>query len=305
MSFTVSNGMRQGGMLSPILFTVYLDDLLNELKRLNVGCHWRHHFVGALYYADDIALLAPSADALRQMLKVCENFASLHGLSFNPAKTQLIRFARSPLPFNICILFYDKPLSLVNSATHLGHTLTSDLSDDLDIQEKTKNMIKKANYMLHTFSCCDKSTRTQLLQSYCLSLSECALWALSCKIKLKSLDAAFNNVLPKIWSLPQRCYTSLVQLTASMESLVNVVAHQSSGLVRKACSSASTLLQEVFIEASRLVYTSFGYNLRYGHRHIKAYTEADCLFANFLRDVVLFPMTNWEVLSDVIEASCS
>ena len=52
------------------------------------------------------------------------------------------------------------------------------------------------------------------------------------------------------------------------------------------CSSASTLLQEVFIEASRLVYNSFGYNFRYDHRHIKTYTEADCLFANFLRDVV-------------------
>ena len=86
---------------------------------------------------------------------------------------------------------------------------------------------------------------------------------------------------------------------------INVVARRSSGLVRKACSSASTLLQEVFIEASRLVYTSFGYNFRYDHRHIKVYTEADCLFANFLRDVVLFPMTNWEVLNDVIEASCS
>ena len=187
----------------------------------------------------------------------------------------------------------------------LTHTLTSDLSDDMDIQDKTKDMIKKANYMLHTFSCCDKSTRTQLLQSYCLSLSGCALWALSSKVKLKSLDAAFNNVLRKIWSLPQRCHTSLVQLTASMESLINVVARRSSGLVRKACSSASTLLQEVFIEAPRLVYTNFGYNFRYGHRHIKAYTEADCLFANFLRDVVLFPMTNREVLNDVIEASCN
>ena len=184
------------------------------------------------------------------MLKVCENFASLHGLSFNPAKTQLIRFAHS-LPFNICISFYDKPLSLVHSATHLGHTLTSDLSDDLDIQEKTKDMIKKANYMLYTFSCCDKSTRTHLLQSYCLSLSGRALLALSCKIKLKSLDAAFNNVLRKILRLPQRCHTSLVQLTASMESLINVVACRSSGLVRKACSSASTLLQEVFIKLSR------------------------------------------------------
>ena len=60
--FSVSNGVRQGGMLSPIpiLLTVYIDDLLFELEKSGVGCYWNHHFVGAVCYADDIALLAPS-----------------------------------------------------------------------------------------------------------------------------------------------------------------------------------------------------------------------------------------------------
>ena len=80
--FGVSNGMRQGGVLSPILFTVYLDDLLSSLKTLGVGCHWDDHFVGALCYADDIALLAPSPSALRAMLYHCEQFAAARGLLF-------------------------------------------------------------------------------------------------------------------------------------------------------------------------------------------------------------------------------
>ena len=50
--FGVSNGVRQGGVLSLILFTVYIDDLLLDLHQLGVGCFWNQHFVGALCYAD-------------------------------------------------------------------------------------------------------------------------------------------------------------------------------------------------------------------------------------------------------------
>ena len=73
--FGVSNGVRQGGVLSPILFTVYLDELLQRLTALGIGCHVGHHYVGSTCYADDIALLAPSSSALRVLLRECEIFA--------------------------------------------------------------------------------------------------------------------------------------------------------------------------------------------------------------------------------------
>ena len=75
----MSNGVRQGGVLSPILFTVYIDDLLQEK---GVGCYWNQHFAGAVCYADDIALLAPSPSALRLMLSTCTSFAAAHCLVF-------------------------------------------------------------------------------------------------------------------------------------------------------------------------------------------------------------------------------
>ena len=83
--------MRQGGVLSPILFTVYVDDLLTELENKGVGCYWNNHFVGALCYADDIALLAPSSAALRLMLDTYSSFASSRSLLFNASKTQLAK----------------------------------------------------------------------------------------------------------------------------------------------------------------------------------------------------------------------
>ena len=88
--FGVSNGVRQGEVLSPILFTVYLDELLHQLTSLDIGCHVGHHFVGVLCYADDITLLALLPAALRILLQECELFAIDHNLLFNAAKTQLI-----------------------------------------------------------------------------------------------------------------------------------------------------------------------------------------------------------------------
>ena len=42
--FKVSNGVRQGSVLSPILFSVYLDSLLVDLSKSGVGCYWGSFF---------------------------------------------------------------------------------------------------------------------------------------------------------------------------------------------------------------------------------------------------------------------
>ena len=59
-SFLVKNGVRQGAILSPSLFCVYLDELLHRLRDNGVGCFVGGVFLGACGYADDVTLLAPS-----------------------------------------------------------------------------------------------------------------------------------------------------------------------------------------------------------------------------------------------------
>ena len=58
--FTVSNGVKQGGILSPCLFSVYIDGMLNALQEENIGCFMGGVYAGALAYADDLMLLSPS-----------------------------------------------------------------------------------------------------------------------------------------------------------------------------------------------------------------------------------------------------
>ena len=151
------------GVLSPVLFTVYLDELLQRLSTVDIGCYVGHRslYIGSLCYADDIALLAPSPSALRILLRECELFATDHNLIFNAAKTQLICFRSSPKVK--CIgkfSFSGHLLEFSDTVTHLGHVLYCSLDDSDDIKRATLEMCKKANIILSTFSSCDPHVKT-------------------------------------------------------------------------------------------------------------------------------------------------
>ena len=94
--------------------------------------------------------MGPSPCALRLMLNRCYQFVQSHSLVFNAGKTQLICFG-SAAQFTPNIQFLGHSSKFCSSVRHLGHMLSHDLSDAPDIIDKTKDLAKKANYMLHTF----------------------------------------------------------------------------------------------------------------------------------------------------------
>ena len=57
--FRIEAGVRQGGILSPVFYCLYVDDLVEILSALGIGCHLRGIFLSILLYADDMALTAP------------------------------------------------------------------------------------------------------------------------------------------------------------------------------------------------------------------------------------------------------
>ena len=91
-TFSASDGVKQGGVLSLLLFTVYLDQLILALKESGIGCHLNGMFVGAFIYADDVTLLVPTSMALKAMLSTCTDFAASHHLLFNASKTKCMYF---------------------------------------------------------------------------------------------------------------------------------------------------------------------------------------------------------------------
>ena len=90
--FDVDVGVRQGCVISPTLFDVFVDQLAREVKALKLGVEAGSERLALLLYADDIVVLANSAEELQRMMKAVEEFCKRWRLQVNLSKTKVVEF---------------------------------------------------------------------------------------------------------------------------------------------------------------------------------------------------------------------
>ena len=88
--FVTNNGVKKGGGLSPVLFTMYIDKLLNRLRQSKLGCYVGDNFMGVFAHADDVALLAQTIMALNKLINAGLYFAREYHVLFDPLKSNLV-----------------------------------------------------------------------------------------------------------------------------------------------------------------------------------------------------------------------
>jgi hypothetical protein len=88
-SFHIESGVLQGSVLSPCLYSLFIDDLaktLSSFPKVEVGST----SINCTFYADDIALIAETAEGLQELLNACANHARMNRYRFNVAKCEVI-----------------------------------------------------------------------------------------------------------------------------------------------------------------------------------------------------------------------
>ena len=182
--FNLTNGVRQGAVLSAILYCFYVNNLAQILRRNGSGCWLNSHYFGIIGYSDDSFLIAPSIDSLQEMLGICEKYAFEHNLKFstdaNPTKckTKCLAFLKHERPLRQ-VQLCGNPLPWVNHGKHLGNTIENRINGmKMDIMNKRATYIQKNNELMQEFYFSHPRTKIEINAIYNNHFTGSPLWDL-------------------------------------------------------------------------------------------------------------------------------
>ena len=117
--------------MSPLLFNLYMQYLIEILERRGLGCHMGKLFTGCFIYANGITLLAPSCQSLNKMLNICELYTLEHGVVFIPGKNRCMHFHNINSPPG-SVHFMNNSLQFIEACSLLGIIVLPDFKADTD-----------------------------------------------------------------------------------------------------------------------------------------------------------------------------
>ena len=100
--FDVLSGVKQGCILSPTLFSIYINDLASKINDLNCGIQTDETMLSILLYADDIVLLAPDEISLQRMMNIVSEWCDDWKLTINDEKTKVVHFSPQSREISRC-----------------------------------------------------------------------------------------------------------------------------------------------------------------------------------------------------------
>ena len=250
-NFSLINGIREGEAASPALWAVYADGVLKVLRQSKLGCHVAGMWMGAVMYADDLALLATNRAMLSEMLDLVVRHGAGLNLTFSSSqdpkkcKSFCIFFTRPILARRI---FYPDPLVFNGvaipwreSAVHLGHKLHQDLSMNADAKEKRARFISRSVEVRSQFRFAAPLQILKAVRILACDEYGSVLWGLDSPAACAFFNA-YTSCIQRIYWLPISTHTYLVegQLAAGITPLRNMVLGRYPAFYQKLVRGPST-----------------------------------------------------------------
>ena len=243
-SFQVPSGVRQGGVLSPHLFIIYVDDLIDILKQLNNGCYIAQLFMACIIYADDICLLAPCRSALQMLLDACESYGNEWCLMYNPAKSKILVFGSS----STCPTFtmYEKELCHVNEVKYLGVTIIAGTTFSVSFAKPLMRFRSSANSIINVPHRSSEPMLMKLLYSICVPHLTYASEVVPCSSRqFHPLNVALNDCIRRIFGYHRWESVRFLRQSIGYPSLTDIFSARARKFRLKLPSVPNIVVQEL------------------------------------------------------------
>ena len=199
--FSISAGVRQGGVLSPDLYGIYVDELITILQKANVGCYFCGLFAACLFYADDMAILAPSIKGLQHLINLCHDYCVTWDIQLNAKKSMNLFFGKGPKP-TFLVTIKNAPIPWVDQWPYLGVNLKSGQKFDCCVKEKIASFYRALNSIIRIEGHADELVRLRLLEAHCLPILTygAEVFHVSNRDDCRQLRVAYNSIFRNIFS---------------------------------------------------------------------------------------------------------
>ena len=138
--FPVQKGVKQGCVMSPTLFSIYVTDLATEINNLQAGVDINDLNIGILLYADDIVLISDTENGLQSMLEKLNSWCQKWRLTVNEKKTKVMHFrSKTKTRSNFVFKCGENTIEYESSYKYLGFWFNEFLDMSRSIREITKS----------------------------------------------------------------------------------------------------------------------------------------------------------------------
>ena len=198
----IDEGVRQGGILSPFLFKLYIDSMIHEISNLEIGCKMGFTRLNILAYADDIVIIGDSKEVLEILYDKLSQHLKRLRLIMNVNKSKCMIFDSSRFGTDKSeIRLINDNVECVNTYKYLGHMIERNLDDVKDIEYRLNLFYAKFNVVFRKFKSVSLETILFLFNSYCLPDYGLSLWNVSEAGKkhiFKVFRIAYHNAFKKM-----------------------------------------------------------------------------------------------------------
>jgi hypothetical protein len=197
----VRSGVRQGGILSPTLFNVYVDCIISELRNKKLGCSIKHVYIGCIMYADDLLLISSSVRDLQMMLNTCGSIGNKLGIIFNGTKSNCLMVGPQKLKRPSEMEINGAKVKWVNQIKYLGVNLCEGRKFVVDLSLVRRNFFASVNNVLSSCNYVSDMVKLELLEKHCLPLLMYCVESLCLtSVQVAELNSYWNSVYRRVFN---------------------------------------------------------------------------------------------------------